>query len=172
MDSPSLLDLFFLPEYLREAFAGALTRSELMPYGVADVVATIVFTLIMAAIYFGIVGAIAWGFLRRARADEEVERAAGAHRAMSPDAPWHKLAPNGFEADLCAWVVNDQSVARVFVATVLRLLRAGVMEITHRLKTALWSSCYAATPTAPTSWGARRRISFFPRDLDVFICAR
>lgn len=130
MDSPSLLDLFFLPEYLRESLAEALVHGELMPYGVADIVATIVFVLIMAAIYFGIVGAIAWSFFRRAHVDEALDRAAaGSHRAMSPDAPWHKLVPHGFEADRCAWVVNDQSVSRVFVATVLRLLRAGMMEI-------------------------------------------
>lgn len=130
MDSPSLLDLFYLPEYLREALAEALVRGELMSYEVADTVSTVVFSLVVAAIYFGVVGIVAWGMYRRAHAEEALDRAAaGSHRAASVDAPWHKLVPNGFEADLCAWVVNDQGVARVFVATVLRLLRAGVMEI-------------------------------------------
>lgn len=132
MDSPSLLDLFYLPEYLREALAEALVRGELMSYEVADTVSTVVFSLVVAAIYFGVVGIVAWGMYRRAHAEEALDRdAAGSHRAVSVDAPWHKLVPNGFEADLCAWVVNDQGVARVFVATVLRLLRAGVMEIRH-----------------------------------------
>lgn len=132
MDSPSLLDLFYLPEYLREALAEALVRGELMSYEVADTVSTVVSSLVVAAIYFGVVGIVAWGMYRRAHAEEALDRAAaGSHRAVSVDAPWHKLVPNGFEADLCAWVVNDQGVARVFVATVLRLLRAGVMEIRH-----------------------------------------
>ena len=132
MDSPSLLDLFYLPEYLREALAEALVRGELMSYEVADTVSTVVFSLVVAAIYFGVVGIVAWGMYRRAHAEEALDRAAaGSHHAVSVDAPWHKLVPNGFEADLCAWVVNDQGVARVFVATVLRLLRAGVMEIRH-----------------------------------------
>ena len=132
MDSPSLLDLFYLPEYLRKALAEALVRGELMSYEVADTVSTVVFSLVVAAIYFGVVGIVAWGMYRRAHAEEALDRAAaGSHRAASVDAPWHKLVPNGFEADLCAWVVNDQGVARVFVATVLRLLRAGVMEIRH-----------------------------------------
>lgn len=164
MDSPSLLDLFFLPEYLRGTLAGALTRSELMSYGAADVVSSVILALIMAIIYFGIAGALMWSFRSRAQIDEAIDRAAaGTRRTVSPDAPWRELVPRGIEPDACAWVVNDQGTSRVFTATVLRLLRTGVMEIRDAsLEDGLMEFVLRGRPESVDELGCRAVDMIFP----------
>lgn len=133
----------------RDAVAAAFVAAG-APAAVADIAATALFTLIMAAMYFGIAGGLLLRCRRRAAEAEAAER----DGVPIPDEsrPWSECFPAGWDADAASWLIHRAPCARVFEAAILRLDREGVLKIEQ----------------APFEEGGMRfALKGLPRDADV-----
>ena len=113
-------------EALESMLAGAGLDSSM-----AEILSTVVFVVLMMVLYLGVAIGYVLLLSRRARLAEVTDRAAGAEsrRQVGVDAPWEALMPVGWEADEVAWVYLGQERSRVLLASVLRLVRTGVLRL-------------------------------------------
>ncbi len=110
----------------RDAVAALLASAGLDP-AAADIAATALLTLAMAALYFGVAGTVAL-FYRRRAAEAEASERAGAP-VPDPDGPWSAIFPQGHDADAAAWLLPRIRYDRIFEATMLRLSRENAVRI-------------------------------------------